>query len=294
MRQKSDPPTLAEARRALYEARAKRVWPGLDDKRLAAWNALAIAALAEAGAVLGREDYLDAARGCTEFVLGEMRDDAGRLLRTYKDGEARLNAYLEDHAFLLEALLALYEATLEARWFERARALADATIERFGDSERGGFFSTSSDHEQLIARRKEIGDHPIPSGNSAAAMGLLRLAALTGERDYERQAEAVFALFAKPATQHPESFAHLLRALDFHLSPTREVALVGDDPGELAAAVRSAFRPHLVLAGGPEGSTEPPLLRDRPSVDGQPTAYICEHFACQAPVSTPKELLGLL
>ncbi len=290
----AEPEGLAEMRQALYDARAKRVWPGLDDKRLTAWNALAIAALAEAGAVLGRDDYLDAARQCADFVLDSLSDDAGRLLRTYKDGDARLNAYLEDHAFLLEALLTLYESTFEPRWFERARALADETIARFGDPERGGFFSTSADHEQLIARRKEIGDHPIPSGNSAATLGLLRLAALSGERDYARQAEGVFALFAKSAIQHPESFAHLLRALDFHLSPTEEVALIGTDVGELAAAVRSDFRPHLVLAGGPEGSVEPPLLREKPTLHGHPTAYVCENFACQAPVIDPKELVGLL
>ncbi|HEY4779418.1 MAG TPA: thioredoxin domain-containing protein, partial [Solirubrobacterales bacterium] len=289
-----EPEGLAGARRALYEARAKRVWPGLDDKRLTAWNALAIAALAEAGAVLGREDYLDAGRRCAEFVLDTLSDDDGRLLRTYKDGDARLNAYLEDHAFLLEALLTLYESTFEPRWFERARALADETIARFGDPERGGFFSTSADHEQLIARRKEIGDHPIPSGNSAAAMGLLRLAALTGERAYEEQAEGVFRLFAKTATLHPESFAHLLRALDFHLVPTREVALVGDDVGELAAVVRSALRPHLVLAAGLEGEEDPPLLRDRTAVDGRPAAYVCESFACRLPVTEPSALAGEL
>jgi len=284
------PPGLAEARRALYEARAKRVWPGLDDKRLTSWNALAIGALAEAGAVLGRDDYLAAARDCADFVLGSLSDDGDRLLRSYKDGDARLNAYLEDHAFLLEALLTLYESTFEPRWFERARALADTIVARFGDPERGGFFSTSDDHEELIARRKEIGDHPIPSGNSSAALGMLRLAALSGERDYERQAEGVFRLFAKPATQHPEAFAHLLRALDFHLLPTGEVALVGDDPSELAAAVRSAFRPHLVLAGGPEGTDEPPLLRDRATVDGKPAAYVCQNFSCRLPVTSPAAL----
>ncbi|HEX6667327.1 MAG TPA: thioredoxin domain-containing protein [Solirubrobacterales bacterium] len=287
------PAGLAEARQALYEARAKRVWPGLDDKRLASWNALAIAALAEAGAVLGREDYLRAARECAEFVLGQMHDPDGRLLRTYKDGDARLNAYLEDHAFLLEALLKLYEADFDPRWFEAARELADAMIARFGDAERGGFYSTSADHEELIARRKEVGDHPIPSGNSAAAMGLLRLAALSGERSYEQQAEGVFALFARTAVQHPDSFAHMLRALDFHLASVKEVALVGDDLSELAATVRAALRPHLVLAGGPAGSEEPPLLRDRPTVDGRPAGYVCEHFTCQAPV-TDRETLGFL
>ncbi len=289
-----EPPGLSEARRALYEARSGRVWPSLDDKRLTSWNALAIAALAEAGAVLKREDYLDAARRCAEFVLGSLRDPDGRLLRTFNDGRAHLGAYLEDHAFLLEALLALYEATFEQRWFEESQALADTTIARFGDPERGGFYSTSDDHEALIARRKEIGDHPIPSGNSSAAMGLLRLAAFTGERRYEQQAESVLRLFTAPAAQHPESFAHLLGALDFHLSPTKEVALIGEDLGSLAEVLRSAYRPHLVLAGGPEGTREPALLQGRATIEGHPTAYVCEHFTCRAPLTDPELLAGLL
>jgi uncharacterized protein YyaL (SSP411 family) len=286
----NEPGGLAEMRRELYEARAKRVWPGLDDKRLTAWNALMIGALAEAGAVLGRDDYLEAARACAEFVWSDLRNGEGTLLRTYKDGRAHLVAYLEDHAFLLEALLTLYEASFEPAWFERARELADTLLARFADGERGGFFSTADDHESLIARRKEIGDHPIPSGNSAAAFGLLRLAALTGESSYEQAATSVFRLFADPAGKHPEAFAHLLRAIDFHLSPTREVALVGKDLNELAAVVRREFRPHLVLAGGPEASTAPPLLRDRGAIEGQPTAYVCESFACKAPVTDPEAL----
>jgi uncharacterized protein YyaL (SSP411 family) len=290
----SAPDGLTAARQTLYEARAERVRPALDDKRLASWNALMLAALAEAGAALGREDYLDAARGCAEFVLRDLRDAGGRLLRTYKDGEGRLNAYLEDHAFLLEALLTLYEATFEQRWFDQARALADTTIARFGDPERGGFYSTSADHETLIARRKEIGDHPIPSGNSSAALGLLRLEALTGERSYGAQADGVLRLFAKAAPRQPDAFAHLLRALDFQLAATKEVALIGDDLGELAAVVRSRYRPHLVLAGGPEGSDAPPLLADRPQLDGRPAAYVCENFTCQAPVTAPEQLADLL
>jgi uncharacterized protein YyaL (SSP411 family) len=289
-----EPEGLAEARRRLLAARAERVRPGLDDKRLAAWNALTISALAEAGAVLERDDYLDAARACAGFVLGEMRDADGNLLRTWKDGRAHLNAYLEDHAYLLEALLDIYEATFEPVWFERAHSLADATIARFGDPERGGFFSTSSDHESLIARRKELGDHPIPSGNSSAALGLLRLAALTGERSYEQQAEGVLRLHSDPALRHPESFAHLLRALDFHLTPTKEVALVGDDLSELAATVRAKHRPHLVLAGGPEGTTTPKLLQGRTTVEGKPTAYVCESFTCKAPVTNAASLSALL
>jgi len=289
-----EPEGLAEARRALFEARAQRVRPGLDDKRLTSWNALAIAALADAGAVMDREDHLDAARACAEFVLGQLRDSEGHLLRTYKDGRAHLNAYLEDHAFLLEALLTLYESSFETRWFVEAQSLAETMIERFGDPGRGGFFSTSSDHEELIARRKEVGDHPIPSGNSSAALGLLRLAALTGERRYEEKAEGVFKLFAEPAVQHPDAFAHFLRALDFHLSPTREVALVGDELGGLASVVREKPLFHAVLAGGAEGVEQPPLLRGRTTVDGQPTAYVCQKFTCQLPVTEPGDLRNQL
>jgi|SRR5881394_35084 len=289
-----EPEGLGDARRALFKARTKRVRPGLDDKRLTSWNALMISALAETGAATGRDDYLDAARSCAEFVLHDLRDGEGRLLRTCKDGEGRLNGYLEDHAFLLEALLTLYEASFEPRWFESAKALADTMIIRFGDPQLGGFFSTSGDHEELIARRKEIGDHPIPSGNSAAALGLLRLEALTGERPYGEQAEGVLRLFAKAAPRRPDAFAHLLRALDFRLAPTKEVALIGEEIAELAAVVRASYHPHLVLAGGPPGSTSPPLLTDRPTMDSRPTAYVCEHFTCQAPVTTPKYLADLL
>jgi len=239
-------------------------------------------------------DYLDAARTCAEFVWSEMRDGEANLLRTYKDGRAHLRAYLEDHAFLLESLLTLYEASFEPVWFERARTLADILLDSFADAERGGFFSTSDDHESLIARRKEIGDHPIPSGNSSAAFGLLRLAALTGERSYAQAAEGVLGLFAEPALRHPESFAHFLRALDFHLTPTKEVALVGDDLTVLAHVVRSKHRPHIVLAGGAEGISAPPLLEGRAKVEDQPAAYVCERFACQAPVTGPPALHALL
>jgi uncharacterized protein len=287
-----EPESLGAIRERMLEVRAQRVWPGLDDKRLTSWNALAISALAEAGAVLERDDFLDAARRAADFVLCDLRDGDGRLLRTYKDGEAKLNAYLEDHAFLLEALLTLYESTFEPRWFEAARELADTMIERFADEERGGFFETSSDHERLVARRKDPEDHPIPSGNSSAAFGLLRLAALTGESEYESRAVGVFRLLHRLAGRHPQAFAHLLQALDFHLGPVKEVALAGEDAAPLERAVRSRFRPHVVLAGGePDGV---PLLEGRTPVDGRPAAYVCERFACKAPVTDPAELERLL
>jgi uncharacterized protein YyaL (SSP411 family) len=298
-----EPARIDGARAALYEARAKRVWPGLDDKRLCSWNALMIAALAEAGAVLDRPDYLAAATACADFVWTKLRDADGRLLRSWKDGEAKLNAYLEDHAYLVEALLTLYEAGFDTRWFDAARETADAMIERFADPERGGFFTTSHDHDALIARRKDVDDHPIPSGNSSAAFGLLRLAALTGEHSYEQRAVSIFRLFHRVAAQHPHAVAYLLRALDFHFASVKEVALIGpaagngtpaDGLGDLAAVVRSGFRPHLVLAGGPEGTERPELMQQRTTVQGRPAAYVCEHFACQRPVTEPSELAASL
>jgi uncharacterized protein YyaL (SSP411 family) len=290
------PERLSQWRHRLYEARAQRVWPGLDDKRLTAWNALTISALADAGAVLERADYLEAAGMCAEFVLRDLRDDDGRLLRTWKDGRAKLNAYLEDHAFLLEALLSLYEGTFDPRWFVEARALADTMIARFADEENGGFFETSSDHERLVARRKDLEDHPIPSGNASAAYALLRLAALTGEHEYEAQAVSTMRLLHELAAKHPQAFGHLLQALDFHLSPVKEVALVGADVRPLERVVRGAFRPHLVVAATSDAARANgvPLLEGRTPVDGRPAAYVCERFACKAPVTEPAELERLL
>jgi uncharacterized protein YyaL (SSP411 family) len=222
-----DAATRERIRARLLEARATRTRPGLDDKRLTSWNALMIAALADAGAVLGGEDgqrYLDAAERCAELVLRELRDDEGRLLRTYSEGRARIGGYLEDYAYMVEALVVLFEATCAERWLTEARALADQTIERFADPERGGFFSTASDGEALIARRKDLEDSPIPSGASSAAVGLLRLAQLTGETRYEQHAVGVLRLLHEIAPRHPAAFGHLLQALQLHLSPAAGLA----------------------------------------------------------------------
>jgi len=286
------PDRLEEIRRKLLEARSDRVRPGLDDKRLTSWNALMISALAEAGAVLEREDYRQVAVDCAAFVLAELRDADGRLLRTWKAGRGRLGAYLEDHAFLLEALITLYEATFEPRWYHEAVSLADTMIARFTDQEQGGFFTTADDHEQLVARRKDLEDSPIPSGNSAAAFGLLRLALISGEGKYERYGLSVLRLLFTLAARHPQAFGHLLQAADFYLAPVREVAVVGPDPEPMLRVIHERFRPHLVLAGGaPDGV---PLLEGREPVQGRTAAYVCEHFICQAPVSTPDELAALL
>jgi len=234
------PPAQRRRIRArLLDVRARRTRPGLDDKRLTSWNALMISALADAGAVLEEARYLDAARACAEFVLRDLRDDGsaaagergcapagerGRLLRTYNHGRAAIDAYLEDHAFLLEALIALFEATCQERWLEEATALADTLIARFADPVNGGFFSTAADSEQLIVRRKDLEDTPIPAGGSSAALGLLRLAQLTGDPDHERHAVSTLRLLGEIAPRHPTSFAHLLQALHWHFAPARPIA----------------------------------------------------------------------
>jgi len=292
-----EPAQLPEIRCRLYGARSERVRPGLDDKRLCSWNALMISALAEAGGALELPDYVRAATECAEFVLGSMREPDGRLQRSYKDGRAHIDAYLEDHAYLLEALLTLYEASFDPRWYREAVALADVMIERFGDPERGGFFTTAADHELGFARRKDLEDTPIPSGSSSAAFGLLRLAALSGCAEYERQAMGVLALLAPVAGRHPLAFGHALRAFDFYLAVVREVAIVGDgaDANALVAVVRSQFRPHVVLAGGGgDSDLEVPLLRGRAPVNGRAAAYVCERFACSAPVTSAEELAAAL
>jgi uncharacterized protein YyaL (SSP411 family) len=223
--ERPDAATQARIRACLLEIRERRARPGLDDKRLTSWNALMIAALAETGAALGEPRYTDAAIACAEFVLSDLRTPNGRLLRTYNDGAAKIDGYLEDHAFLLEALLVLFEATCEERWFTEATALADILIARFADPENGGFFSTAADGgETLIARRKDLEDSPIPSGGSSAATGLQRLAELTGDAEYERQALGVLALLRDIAPRHPTSFGHLLQVLHWRLSPARPIA----------------------------------------------------------------------
>ena len=224
-----------------------------------------------------------------------MRTPEGRLLRTFNAGEARLNAYLEDHAFLLEALLDLYEATFEERWFVAAREIADTIVARFADPENGGFFSTSDDHEALVARRKDIEDAPIPSGGSAAAFGLLRLAALTGEAALRAArgrpaAAAARDRAAPPGRLRPHAAGDRLLPRPDARGRARRRA--GRRRARSRAWCASELRPHLVLAGGPGdgASTAVPLMEGRAPVDGRAAAYVCERFACQRPVTGADEL----
>jgi uncharacterized protein YyaL (SSP411 family) len=285
---------LAAARTKLYELRSKRVWPGLDDKVLTSWNGLMLAAFAEAGQALRRPDYIEAAISNADFLHRTMRRDSGRLFRTWKAGsDPKYNAYLEDYAYLADGLLALYEATFEARWVDWARELADLMLAHFRDSENGGFFDTSDDHEQLIHRPKDLQDSAVPSGNSMAASVLTRLSLLAGRGDYWQLAEQSAATMSKFMSQYPSGFAQWLNVASFILGEPREIALVGsrEELAPLLEVVRDGYRPFQVVAAGDE-SEEPglPLLQNRPRLDGKPTAYVCRQFVCKAPVTDPKEL----
>jgi uncharacterized protein YyaL (SSP411 family) len=288
------PEALPEIRCKLFGARGERIRPGLDDKRLTSWNALMISALAETGASLGRPEYLNAAVECALFLLGELQRAGGQLLRSWKDGRAQIDGFLEDYAFLLEALITLYESALDPRFYREAVSIAEELIARFADSGGGGFFTTQQDRSELPVRRKDLEDSPIPSGNSSAALGLLRLARLSGNQEYERHAVGVLRLLFPLSARHPLAFGHLLQAADFYLAPVREVAIVGpsEETGALLDVVRHTYRPHVVLAGGtPDGV---PLLEGRREVGGHATAYVCERFACQAPVTSAEDLAAAL
>ena len=292
---------LQRGREALFRLREKRVHPGRDEKILTAWNGMMLRSFAEAARHLERADYLQIAARNADFLLANLVRD-GRLLRTYKDGRARLNGYLEDYAMLADGLLALYEADFQARWFAEARRLTDEAIALFADQQQGGFFDTGSDHEALISRPKEIMDNATPAGNSVAVDVLLRLAAFTGEDAYRERADEYLRSLADIIAQHPQAFGHLLGALDFSLSPVKEIAIIGDpaqpDTQSLLRVVNGRYLPNDVLACAPVGDQNAgqvvPLLADRPAKDGKATAYVCRHFACLAPVTTPAGLEQLL
>ncbi|MGB9337739.1 MAG: thioredoxin domain-containing protein [Polyangiales bacterium] len=285
---------MAAARNKLYEIRSRRIWPGLDDKVLTSWNGLMLAAFAEAGRAFERPDYLEAAKANAEFLQRTMRDETGRLLRTWKAGtDAKYNAYLEDYAFLADGLLALYEATFETRWLDWARELGDLMLDHFGDTHNGGFFDTSDDHEQLIHRPKDLQDNAVPSASSMAATVLLRLSLLTGNGEYWQVAERSVATMGKFMGQYPSGFAQWLNACSFIVAEPREIALVGSQEQlrPLLAVVRAGYRPFQVIAAGvADDETPVPLLENRAQIDGKGTAYVCRQFLCQAPVTSPDEL----
>ncbi|NLF01694.1 MAG: thioredoxin domain-containing protein, partial [Anaerolineales bacterium] len=279
---------LADARATLYGTRELRVRPDRDDKVLAAWNGLMLAAFAEATRALDRSDYRQVAERAAGFLLRELRRPNGRLLRTWRDGEAKLNAYLEDYACLIEGLLELYQTTFESRWFVAARELADTMIEHFGAAD-GGFYDTSDDHEALITRLRDLQDNATPSGSAMAATVLLRLSSLAGDLGYADIADRLLGQMQPAVGQYPLAFSQWLQALSYALAEPWEVAIVGDPADAstraLLAASREGYRPFQVVACGAPGQESVPLLRGRGLVDGRAAAYVCRGGVCQAPVT---------
>lgn len=284
--------TLARGKQILFEAREKRIKPFRDEKMLTAWNGLMLRSFAEAARVLNCSDYLEVATNNANFLLRELKQN-GRLLRTHKDGESKLNAYLEDYAYLADGLLALYEATFDLCWFEEAHALVGTMIEQFADEAEGGFFFTSADHEKLIARTKDWYDNATPGGNSVAAHVLLRFALLTGEESYKQKAEQILKMLKPAMMRSPSAFGHLLCALDFYLSSPHEIALVGSpesaDTRALADSIFKRYLPNKVvaLANPADGRAAEAikLLENRSPIEAKATAYVCRNFYCEAPVT---------
>jgi uncharacterized protein YyaL (SSP411 family) len=293
-----DPTALAAAREKLLVARDERPQPFRDDKAVVAWNGLALAALAEAGSRLERPDYIEAARNLAAFLSSEASTPEGRLLRTWRDGTAKVPGYLEDYASVAHGLLELYAATGEGPYLHEARRLADLATELFADEEHGGFFFTACDGEDLIVRKKELDDHPTPSGNSMMASVLLRLSRIYGDAELEARSVGVFGVAHRLLMEAPSGVGYLLAALDFHLSPSQEIAIVGPPDHATTIALRRValdrFAPNTVLAFGDGIDGSVPLLAGKGLLDGAPAAYVCQNFACHAPTSDAERLVEAL
>jgi uncharacterized protein YyaL (SSP411 family) len=300
-------PALAEARRKLFEAREQRVSPGRDEKVLTSWNGLMLAAFAEAARALEREDYQQVAERNAGFLLRELRQENGRLLRTWKRrpehaegaGEAKLNGYLEDYSYLIEGLLELYQTTFDPRWFLAAQELAETVIAHF-QAPDGGFFDTSDDHESLITRPRDLQDNATPSGGAMATTVLLKLAGLTNELRYVDIAHEALAQMQPMMSQYPLGFGQWLQALSYTLAKPKEIAIIGErQKADTQAMLRVAaenYQPFQIIALGNPNTRKPvvPLLQDREQIDGHATAYVCVDFSCRAPVTEPKALRSLL
>ncbi len=291
---------LAAIKDTLFAARTQRVHPGLDDKIVTAWNGLMLASLSEAARVLKRADYHDVAVRCADFLLDQMMTADGRLLRIYKDGQAKINGYLEDYAAMIDALLELYQTTFDERWFKQARASADLVLSRFRAPD-GGFFDTSDDHETLIARPRGLQDNATPAGSSLIVRGLAELAAYTGSPDYDDAAHAALKLITAALREYPQAFGEAIKAADMLISGVAEIAIVGapDDAATQALidVAQQPYRPNAITAlatANVAGETTIPLLNYRVMRGGVPTVYVCHNFACQMPVTSPEAVEGLL
>ena len=288
---------INKGKRELFHEREKRIRPGRDDKMLAAWNGLMLTAFAEAANILGRDDYRQIAVRNAEFITTQLMENR-RLFRSYKSGQAKLNGYLEDYAYVIEGLLAVYEATFDLRFFMNARALADIMITHFWDDQEGGFYFTSSDHEQLITKTKDYFDNATPSGNSVAALSLLKLALLTEEHDYSRRAATILRSLRPAMSRYPSAFGYVLRAMDFYLAEPKEIALLGAlDSHEIRSFVKeiySGYIPNKVVAAcdpsNEEAASEIRLLAERIPVDRKATAYVCRNYVCLSPATSAEDL----
>jgi len=287
----------------LYEARKDRVWPARDEKILTSWNGMMINSLAEAAAVLDRKEYRDAAIATATFVLNSLRLE-GRLQRSYRNGIAKIPAYLEDYALLMDGLISLYEVTSEENWLTESQFLADEMITLFHDPKTGLFFDTSHEHDTPLVRPRDIFDNPMPCGGSAAAMAFLRLSALTGVPDYREHAARQLRSVQGWAVRAPGGFGHWLCALDFYFSTPKEVVIIGDKRAQATAELlREVYRPFLpnktvmvVEPGAGSVILDPALMKGRSMLDNEATAYVCEDYVCKTPVTTPQALaeqLGL-
>ncbi|MCY7377542.1 MAG: thioredoxin domain-containing protein [Pyrinomonadaceae bacterium] len=284
--------TLERGRAKLFAEREKRIKPFRDEKVLTAWNGLMLATFAEASAILESKEYLEIAERNADFILGNLQKD-GYLLRTYKDGQAKLNAYLEDYANFTDGLTELFQVSGEIKYLKEAMRLADLMITEFWDEENGGFYFTANNHEQLLLRSKDFYDNATPSGNSAAADALLKLAKITGEEKYERFAVTVLRLIAPQIRRFPNAFGRVLSSLEFHLNPVKEIVILGKQGNELEKEVWKNYLPNkiVVAAENTENAELIPLLQERKMIDGKPTAYVCENFVCQKPITDKDELV---
>jgi uncharacterized protein len=290
---------LARGRAELYTVRSRRVWPARDEKVLTSWNAMMLQAYAVAAQVFDRDEDREIAVRNAEFLLRELRKD-GRLHRTWRDGAARIDGFLEDYALLGDALLSLYEATFDARWVGEARELGDRIIDLFWDEDEQVFYDSAAGGETLVVRPRQVDDNATPSGNSAATMLLLRLSAFTGEERYHDIAVRVLRSMASLLERAPLAFGHLLAAADFQLAAPQEVAIIGEpgaaDTAALLAVVRERYRPNTIVAlratgwGVDAESSSIPLLAGREALDGRATAYVCKRFTCRRPVTEPDAL----
>ncbi|HEX4070754.1 MAG TPA: thioredoxin domain-containing protein, partial [Planctomycetaceae bacterium] len=297
--------TLAECGRQLFAIREKRVHPGRDDKILAGWNGLMISAMAQAGSVLGEARFTSAAVRAADFVLSQMRGPDGQLLHTFKDGTARLNAYLDDYAPLIESLLDVYQATFEAKYVDAALNLAEDMIARFGDRDGGGFFYTPHDHEPLLSRNKDLHDNATPSGNATAAGALLRLGELCGRSDMEDWAHRTLTLLSGEMARVSMAAGQALIVLDAFLGPAYELVIAEgssrDESDKVVRSIHRCFLPVKVIArrtAGADDSNLPAsvrsLLEGRPAIDAKATLYVCQRGVCQTPVAGLPAIQALL